>query len=220
MAESHPPVDGSVKRRNRKSGSNDDKEELGRFAHRLSLDVTSDALALASHNGTIPSSTSHGDCSTSHVHCSTSQGPCSTSSGTCSGTTCSTSQGPCSTSSGTCSTSNYQTVEAPPTSSSTSTSTDRPQSLPNTPGGSGSRLTEAPSFEDCHKHHQHHHHHRNPVGRIRDVSRTLVKWLRFKSKSINSLNERGEADPPWRPWRKSCKGGKPLTRISFDLLLY
>ena len=156
MAESHPPVDSSVKRRSRRSTT--DREELGRFAHRLSLDVTNDALALASHNGAPPSTSEQ-----------------------------------------------CQTVEEPPPAASSLSSTDRPQSLPNTPGGSGSRLTEAPSFEDCHKHH---HHHRNPVGRIRDVSRTLVKWLRFKSKSINSLNERGEADPPWRPWRKSCKGGK------------
>ena len=160
MAESQPPSDDSVKRRHQKSSSNDtediEKEELSRFAHRLSLDVTHDALVLASHNGAVPSETSH-------------------------------------------------TVSVEETEIS---SADRPQSLPNTPGGSGStsRLAEAPSLDDCHK-----HQHRSPVGKIRDVSRTLAKWLRFKSKSINGLSDGGEGvhvDPPWRPWRKSLKGAR------------
>ena len=164
MAESQPPNEDSVKRRQRKSTSNDtdggfEKEELGRFAHRLSLDVTHDALVLATHNGAaLPLPASYAE-----------------------------------------------TVEE-----SEISSADRPQSLPNTPAGgscSTSRLAEAPSLDDCHKQ----HHHRNPVGKIRDVSRTLAKWLRFKSKSINGLSEGGEGvqvDPPWRPWRKSVKGGR------------
>jgi len=151
----------AVRRRSRRSTSNvtdndaaTESDDLGRFAHRLSLDVTHDALTLASHNGGI--------------------------------TTAAASQ--------------IEIDEEPPTASSSS---ERPQSLPNTPGGSGSRLAEAPSYDECRKHHQ-----KTPVGKIRDVSRTLAKWLRFKSKSINGLNDRGEVvhvDPPWRPWRKSTK---------------
>ena len=150
----------AVRRRSRRSTSNvtdndaaTESDDLGRFAHRLSLDVTHDALTLASHNGEI--------------------------------TTAAASQ--------------IEIDEEPPTASSS----ERPQSLPNTPGGSGSRLAEAPSYDECRKHHQ-----KTPVGKIRDVSRTLAKWLRFKSKSINGLNDRGEVvhvDPPWRPWRKSTK---------------
>ena len=161
MAESQPPSDNSVKHRQRKSTSNDtediEKDDLGRFAHRLSLDVTHDALVLASHNGAVPSASSHNE-----------------------------------------------TVEETELSSA-----DRPQSLPNTPGSSGStsRLATAPSLDDCHN-----RQHRNPVGKIRDVSRTLAKWLRFKSKSINGLSDGGEGvhvDPPWRPWRKrSVKSGR------------
>ncbi len=152
----------AVRRRSRRSTSNvtdndaptTESDDLGRFAHRLSLDVTHDALTLASHNGGISTATA----------------------------------------------SQIERVEEPPTASSSS---ERPQSLPNTPGGSGTRLAEAPSYDECRKHHQ-----KTPVGKIRDVSRTLAKWLRFKSKSINGLNDRGEGvhvDPPWRPWRKSTK---------------
>ena len=119
-------------------------ENLGNFAHRLSLDVTSDAITAASHNGTI--------------------------------------------------------ADQAATNSQSDVADDGvSQSLPNTPA------TASTSFEDCSVARKR----RNPVGRIRDASRTFVKWLRFKSKSINHLNDsRGveNVDPTWKPWRKSCKG--------------
>jgi hypothetical protein len=67
------------------------------------------------------------------------------------------------------------------------------------------------SFEDCSMARKR----RNPVGRIRNASRTFVKWLRFKSKSINHISiDRSAgvgaetADSSWRPWRKNCKSGR------------
>lgn len=114
---------------------------LGHLAHRLSLDVTSDAITAASHNGTIANDAATCDADDD-------------------GAT---------------------------------------QSLPSTPAAAST------SFEDCSVAKKR----RNPVGRIRDASRTFVKWLRFKSKSINHINaDRGveNVEPTWKPWRKSCKG--------------
>lgn len=139
MAESEPNTDDITKPHN-----DVDIENVGHFAHRLSLDVTNDALAVASHRETDTEPSQSQNITDDEV--------------------------------------------------TKGVSTDQQQSLPNTTANSST------SLEDCNTLQKH----RNPVVRIRDASRTFVRWLRLKSKSINHLN--GESnDTSWRLWRKSRK---------------
>jgi hypothetical protein len=183
MAQGSGPVD-EVRLRQR---IHDDRDELGRFAHRLSLDVTNEALDFAAQNGAHQSGVDAEAAASStngkmEKHCSACPFVCLNLS--------------------------FGFMTGP--------NAEHTHSLPATPGCSFRLSDHDISYEDCKKRkHRSPNSSKNPVGKIRDVSRSIAKWLRIRSKSISGIDGAGgetHQDHTWKLWGKFGKISDPRKR--------